>query len=310
MSPQKRDIFSMNDDQKTVLVSGALGAIGQPFCQLLEEKGHRVRRLSRGNDGDVRWDVEAGTMDAGAMKGVDVVVHLAGERVAQRWTAASKERILNSRVKAGDLLVKEILKQPIPPTYITASGVHYYGNQAGGGVSEQSPQGEGFMATVCSDWETVAQPLIDAGVRVVYARLGVVLSARAGVLYKMLPPFRVGLGGPIGSGKQLMSWISLEDVTQILCMAVEDASVHGPLNVVAPQPVTNAIFSKTLGNALNRPTLVPMPEMVVKALWGAMGKEVLCSDLGAVPQVLIDRNYQWRYPSLTKCIEACVADEF
>ena len=269
-----------------------------------------MRRLSRSAGADVRWDVEAGTMDAGAMTDVDVVVHLAGEPVAQRWTDETKAKMLNSRVGAAQLLVREMLKQPIPPDYITASGINYYGYDCGRGVTETSPLGGGFLASVCHDWEAAAQPLLDARVRVVYARTGMVLSSQGGAFTKLLPPFRMGLGGRIASGSQHMSWIGLPDVVRILSMAVADQSISGPLNVVSPEPLTNLKFTKTLGGVLNRPTFFPMPEMAVKAIFGKMGLEVLCSDVGVVPKVLLDRGFEWEYTDLAACFQACVDKEF
>jgi len=300
----------MSERKKIVLVSGATGLVGRALCAALEHNGHTVRRLSRGAGADVCWDVEAGTMGEGAMTDVDVVVHLAGEPVAQRWTDEVKAKMLNSRVDAAELLVREILKQPIPPDYITASGINYYGYDCGRGVTEASPLGGGFLASVCRDWEAAAQPLLDARVRVVYARTGMVLSSQGGAFTKLLPPFRMGLGGRIASGSQHMSWIGLPDVVRILSMAVEDQSISGPLHVVSPEPLTNLKFTKTLGDVLNRPTFFPMPEMAVKAIFGKMGLEVLCSDVGVVPKVLLDRDFDWDYPDLRACFQACVDEKF
>ncbi len=300
----------MSERKKTVLVSGATGMVGQALCEALAGHGHTVRRLSRSAGADVRWDVEAGTIDAHAMQDVDVVVHLAGESVAQRWTDTTRARILSSRVGAAQLLVREMLKQPIPPDYVTASGINFYGHQCGAGVTEASPLGEGFLADVCRQWEGAAQPLIDARVRAVSARIGMVLSSTGGAFTKLLPPFKMGLGGPIATGRQHMCWISLPDVVRILSLAVEDQSIQGPLNVVSPEPVTNLHFTKTLGAALKRPTFFPMPEIAVKALFGKMGLEVLCSDVGVLPKVLIDRGFEWDYADLRSCVEACVAQQF
>lgn len=300
----------MNERKKIVLVSGATGLLGSALCALLEKNGHSVRRLSRGAHSDVRWDVDAGTIDAGAMTDVDVVVHLAGEPVAQRWTEATKSKMLKSRVGGAQLLVDAMLKEPIPPDYITASGINYYGHQCGVGVTEASPLGEGFLASVCEQWERAAQPLVDARVRIVSARIGMILSSQGGALSQLLPPFRMGLGGPIGDGYQHMSWVSLPDAANVLALAVEDVSLKGPLNVVSPVPTTNAEFTKTLGTALKRPTFFPLPELVVKALFGKMGLEVLCSDVGVVPQVLLDRGFEWEHTDLQACFEACLSGRF
>ena len=268
----------MNKHKKTVLVSGATGLLGHALCIALEAKGHSVRRLSRSASADVQWDVDAGTIDAGAMAGVDVVVHLAGEPVAQRWTDGTKDRILKSRIGGAQLLVGALLKEPTPPDYITASGVNYYGHQCGVGMTEGSPLGDGFLAYVCEQWEGAAQPLKDAGIRSVSARIGMILSSQGGALTKMLPAFKLGLGGVMGSGSQHMSWVSLPDAVRILLLAVEDTSIQGPLNVVSPEPLTNRVFTQSLGAALKRPTFIPMPALAVKALFGRMGTEVLCAE--------------------------------
>ncbi|KRP36582.1 MAG: hypothetical protein ABS34_06730 [Opitutaceae bacterium BACL24 MAG-120322-bin51] len=300
----------MNERKKTVLVSGATGMLGKALCVALEAKGHSVRRLSRGAAADVKWDVAAGTIDAGAMTGVDVVVHLAGEPVAQRWTGATKAQILESRVGGAELLVGALLKEPIPPDYITASGINYYGHQCGVGVTERSPLGGGFLAHVCDQWEGAAQPLIDAGIRSVSARIGMILSSQGGALTKMLPAFKLGLGGVIGAGSQHMSWVSLPDAVRILLLAVEDTSIQGPLNVVSPEPLTNRVFTQTLGAALKRPTFLPMPAFAVKALFGKMGIEVLCADVGVLPQVLLERGFEWNFSDIKSCFEACLAKQF
>ena len=303
-------IDRMSEDKKTVLVSGATGVIGDALCRALESKGHTARRLSRGADTDVRWDLDAGTIDAGALSGVDVVVHLAGERVAQRWTVAAKARIIDSRIEGAKLLVRAMLEQENPPDYISASGVHFYGYQCGTGVAEASPSGDGFLAEVCRRWEGAAQPLIDAGIRTVFARFGLVLSARGGALPRLLAPFKFGVGGRIGSGEQHMSWVSLPDVVGSLLLAIEDRSIAGPLNVVSPMVVRNVEFVETLGDVLNRPTVFPLPEIVVKSFFGAMGLEALCADINAVPQRLIALGYQWEYADLRACLAACVDERF
>ncbi len=300
----------MNERKKVVLISGATGLLGSALCVALERNGHSVRRLSRGSAGDVRWDLDLGTIDAGAMAGVDVVVHLAGEPVAQRWTAATRRRILQSRVGGAELLVNAMLKEPIPPDYITASGINYYGYQCGTGVTEASPLGAGFLASVCEQWEAAAQPLIDARVRTVSARIGMILSSQGGALTKLLPAFKMGLGGPISSGRQHMSWVSLPDAVKLLMLAVEDVSIDGAINMVSPQPVTNSEFTKTLGAVLKRPAFLPMPELAVKVIFGKMGLEVLCADVGVVPQVLAARGFEWQFSDLQACFEACLAKQF
>ncbi len=296
--------------KKTVLVSGATGLVGSALCCELEAKGYSVKRLSRSKDADVHWDPKAGTIDAGAMKDVDVVVHLAGETVAQRWSRAAKARILDSRVKGANLLVRSILEQDDPPDYISASGINYYGYQCGVGPTEQSPKGDGFLADVCEQWEGAAQPLKDVGLRTVFMRIGLVLSSQGGALKRMLTPFKLGLGGPICSGKQRMSWIALPDLVQMFCLAIEEINIKGPVNAVSPVFETNEVFVERLAELLNRPAKLPMPGFMVKVLFGEMGRETLCSDLGIVPLLMKNRGFEWEYGSLKKCLKACVTSDF
>jgi len=293
----------MNSPQPlTILVTGATGLVGQPLCAALKARGHTVRTLSRSDRGDFKWDVAAGLLDAAAMEGVDAVIHLAGESVAQRWTDAAKERILKSRVESTRLLVDAILKQEKRPAFISASGISYYGIVRAMPVDESSERGEGFLAEVTRQWEGAAQPLADAGVRTAFLRTGIVLSAKGGALAKMLTPFKMGVGGRIGDGQQKMSWISLPDLVQAYVFAVENESVQGGINAVAPKPVTNFVFTKTLGKVLGRPTIFPLPATVVKALFGEMGKETVLSDLGVLPARLTELGFEWQQPELEQAL--------
>lgn len=300
----------MNQTNKTVLISGATGMVGQALCRELKTRGHRVKRLSRSGNADVQWDVAAGTLDADVMKGVDVVVHLAGETVAQRWTQAVKSRILNSRVEGAKLLVRAILEQDNPPDYISASGINYYGCNSGVGPTEKSHKGDGFLADVSEQWEGAAQPLMNVGIRTVFMRTGLVLSSRGGALKRMLTPFKLGLGGPICSGNQRISWIGLPDLVQIFCLAIEDINIKGPINAVSPEFQTNKVFVNQLAEFLKRPAKLPMPRFMVKLLFGEMGMETLCSDLGIVPLVLKNKGFEWKYKHLKKCLKACINHEF
>jgi len=284
--------------KKTILVTGASGMIGQPLCAALKARGHTVRTLSRSSRGDFQWDVVAGKLDAKALSGVDAVVHLAGESVSQRWTSEAKKRILKSRVEGTRLLVGAILKQSTRPAFISASGISYYGIDRERSVDETSQSGKGFLAEVTREWEGAAQPLVDAVVRTAFLRTGIVLSAKGGALAKMLTPFKMGVGGRIGNGRQKMSWISLPDLVQVYVFAVENDSVRGPINAVAPEPVTNRVFTKTLGKVLGRPTIFPLPKAVVKTLFGEMGEETVLSDLGVLPKRLTKLGFEWKQPDL------------
>lgn len=286
-----------------ILVTGASGLIGRPLCDALKQRGHSVRTLSRSERGDFLWDVENHSIDEAAVEGVDVVIHLAGESVAQRWTAAAKARILNSRVDSTKLLVDVILKQEKHPALISASGISYYGIDRAGLLDEGARSGGGFLAEVTRQWEGAAQPLVDAGVRTAFLRTGIVLSKGGGALAKMLTPFKLGVGGRIGSGRQQMSWVSLPDLVSMFVFVVENQSVTGAINAVAPKPVSNSEFTKAFGKVLSRPTLFPLPAAVVKTLFGEMGKETVLSDLGVVPAKLQSLGFEWDSPDLKHTLE-------
>jgi uncharacterized protein len=285
-------------ENRTTLVTGATGLIGQPLCLHLERGGHTVRTLSRGLNGDFQWDPAKGLLPAEALAGVDAVIHLAGESVAQRWTAAAKKRILESRVKSTALLARKILEGGTRPDFIAASGINFYGYDQTEPVDEASPNGKGFLAEVCREWEGAAKPLEAAGCRCVYLRTGVVLSQEGGALAKMLPPFKAGAGGRIGSGRQSMSWIDLDDLIRIYAACLEDSELSGPVNAVAPAPVTNQTFAETLGKVLGRPAFLPLPSLAVRAVFGEMGRETVLSNLSVTPGKLKKIDFDWSFPQL------------
>ena len=289
------------NSKKTVLVTGATGLVGRALCLLLEAKGHQVRPLSR-SSGDFRWDPAADKIDPTALDGVDAVIHLAGESVAQRWTAAVKRRILDSRVQSSSLLVREILKRDRPVSYISASGINYYGFESKTPVDESADSGKGFLAEVCRQWEGAAKPLLEAGHRCVFVRTGVVLSPECGALAKLLPPFKAGLGGKVGSGGQMMSWITLSDLARVYVRSIEDETVSGPLNAVAPEAVTNLEFTKAISAALKRPTALPLPAFAVKLMFGEMGRETLLSDLPVEPAQLRAMDFSWEHEKIDNAL--------
>ncbi len=289
-----------------ILVTGASGLIGRPLCDALKQRNHNVRTLSRRKSGDFQWDIENRSIDEAAVEGVDVVIHLAGESVAQRWTNAAKARILNSRVDSTELLVDAILNQEKRPALISASGISYYGIDRAELLDEGASSGEGFLAEVTRQWEGAAQPLVDTGVRTVFLRTGIVLSEEGGALAKMLTPFKMGLGGRISSGRQQMSWVGLPDLLAMYVFAVENESVAGAINAVAPKPVSNLEFTKVLGKVLGRPTLFPLPAAVVKTLFGEMGKETVLSDLSVIPAKLQRLGFEWESPSLEETLKQTI----
>lgn len=291
---------------KTILVTGATGLIGRSLCAALEARGHTVRRVSRGDSTDYKWNLATQEIDASAMSGVDVVFQLAGESVVQRWTEDVKKRILSSRVDSTKLLVNEILKQVKRPAFISASGISYYGMAREGLVDESGKTGDGFLAEVTRQWEGAAEPLINAGVRSAFFRIGVVLSREGGALAKMLTPFKLGLGGCVGDGQKKMSWIGLPDLVNAFVFAAENDAVEGAINAVAPQPVSNREFTKTLGVVIGRPTIFPMPCGVFKLLLGEMGTETVLSDLGVLPNRLTELGFEWQTPSLSTTLRETI----
>ncbi|CAI8337520.1 MAG: Epimerase family protein [Opitutia bacterium UBA7350] len=280
--------------QKKILVTGASGLIGQELCKALEAQGHRVQGLARGS-GPGCWDPSTGFIDTTVLEGVDTVVHLAGENVAQRWTRSAKREIRDSRVKGTKLLMDAMLDREERPDLIMASGINYYGFADPEVKDEQSPLGKGFLASVCRDWEATASPWPKAGGRLVMLRTGIVLSAKGGALAKMLPPFRLGLGGTIGNGRQRMSWISIEDIVAVYLRAVEDKALKGPVNAVAPNSVSGTVFAQELGAALNRPTWLPTPAFALRLAFGVMAKEVILSDMDIKPRALEVSGFTWRH---------------
>ncbi len=288
-----------------ILVSGSTGFLGTAVVASLKEKQHEVVRLLRptsaapSGDRSVVWDPERGTLKREALEGLDAVVHLAGENIAARWTATTKVRIRDSRVRGTRLLCETLAMLDSPPkVLVSASAVGYYGDRGTELLTERDRPGEGFLAEVCRDWEAATQPADEKGIRVVHLRTGVVLSAQGGALAKMLTPFRLGLGGRIGGGEQFMSWIVLDDHVRVVETAIEDDDLRGPVNAVAPSPVTNVEFTKALGRVLSRPTVFPMPRFAAQVAFGEMADEVLLASTRVDPEVLRSRDYEFRYPDL------------
>ncbi len=254
-----------------VLVTGAHGLIGSALLPRLRADGHRVVRLVRGapeGADDVRWDPAADTIDAAGLEGVDAVVHLAGAGIGdKKWTPARKQLILESRTQSTDLLARTLAGLTRPPqVLLSGSAVGYYGDQGEQVLVEESPPGDDFTAQVCVPWEAATAPAEAAGIRVVHLRTGIVLAAHGGALQRMLLPFKLGLGGRVGSGEQYMSWIALDDHVGALRHLLTTDSVRGAANLTAPNPATNAEFTRALGNALHRPTVLPTPLLPLKAV--------------------------------------------
>lgn len=286
------------------LVSGTGGLVGSALVPFLTTGGHRVSRLLRrprgGDAASVSWDPEAGSIDEARLRGVDAVVHLAGESIAgARWTTEVKRRIRDSRARGTRLLSEALARlERKPRVLVCASAVGFYGDRGARVLSEEDEPGEGFLASVCGDWEEATRPAIDAGIRVVHLRLGVVLSAGGGALARLLTPFRLGVGGRLGNGRQYMSWIGLDDVLGAILHAAMDESLAGPVNAVAPEAVTNEEFTAALGGVLGRPTVLPIPAIAARAAFGEMADEMLLASTRVEPRRLDAAGFHFRTPTL------------
>ena len=286
-----------------ILVSGASGIVGTALVAFLTTGGHSVTRLVRSQPRpgaqEILWDPKHGVDDATSLEGFDAVVHLAGESIVGRWTAEKRARIRDSRVTGTKILSDSFARLSSPPkVFVSASAIGYYGDRGAEVLKEDSGTGQGFLAEVCHAWEEATLPAIQQGIRVVTTRLGIVLSPTGGALAKMLLPFRLGLGGMIGTGTQYMSWVTLDDVLGAIHHALSTDAVRGPLNVTAPQPVTNSEFATTLGRVLGRPTVLPLPATVARLVLGEMADELLLSSARVIPQQLLDTHYPFRHPEL------------
>lgn len=288
-----------------ILVSGASGLIGSALVPSLETAGHGVTRLVRAQPraGEILWD-PGGALDPAALQAFDAVVHLAGESIAGRWTASKKSRIVNSRVQGTQALSVLLTRLARPPqVLVCASAVGYYGDRGDQVLTEDSPPGSGFLAETCQQWEKATEPAARAGIRVVNLRIGFVLEPRGGGLGKMLRPFRLGLGGRLGSGRQWMSWVAIDDVVAAIQHALATSTLRGPVNAVAPNPVTNSEFTRILGEVLHRPTIFPVPAFAVRLAFGEMGQELLLYSQRADPSRLRSSGCQFRHPELKPALE-------
>jgi uncharacterized protein (TIGR01777 family) len=290
-----------------ILVTGSTGLIGSALCSFLIRSNHRILRLVRrdpAGTGEIRWNPTSGILDVSSLEGLDGVVHLAGENIAAfRWTGAKKHRIRNSRILGTRLLARSLANLANPPkVLVSASAVGYYGNRGEEYLDEGSSAGTGFFPELCREWESATAPAADRGVRVVIPRIGVVLSATAGALALMLPIYRLGFGGRIGNGRQYMSWIAIDDLVEIFHHALMHPSLQGPINAVSPNPVTNLIFSKTLGRVLSRPAVCALPAFAAQLALGQMAEETLLSSARVSPARLIQAGFPFAFPQLESAL--------
>lgn len=295
-----------------VLISGASGLVGTALLPALAAEGHETARLvRRGASEDhktVRWDPGRGAIDVPALSGHDAVVHLAGESIIGRWTEAKKQRIRASRLTGTRVLAEALAKLTRPPkVLVSASAVGYYGNRGEEALTERSAGGRDFLADVCREWEAATAPAAAKGIRVVQLRLGIVLSPRGGALKAMLWPFRWGLGGVVGSGRQYWSWVALDDVVGVILQALTQETLQGPVNVTAPTPVTNREFTTVLGRVLQRPTIFPLPAFAARAVLGEMADALLLSSACVLPKKLQEAGYTFRWPALEAALRHVLA---
>lgn len=286
-----------------VLISGARGLIGKALQEKLRKDEIEISRLIRVKGGksccDYFWDPYNEEIAEGAFDGVDAVINLSGEKIAGYWTENKKKKIRESRTKTTSFLSQKISHlERAPKTFICASAVGYYGDRGDELLNEGSKFGAGFLADVCREWEAATAPAIANGIRVVNVRIGVVLSEKGGALSKMLLPFKLGAGGVVGSGSQFWSWVSLEDVVGAIHHALTNKNLSGPLNAVAPAPVTNKEFTKVLGKVLSRPTILPLPAFAAKTVLGEMADALLLSSAKVEPKKLIDSGYEFKHKTL------------
>lgn len=290
-----------------IAVTGASGLVGRQLTAFLTTGGHTVlplvRHAPRPGTDEIGWDPASGRIDGARLEGVDAVVHLSGEPVAARWTPARKAAIRASRVDSTRLLATTLARLTRPPrVLVAASAIGFYGDRGDAAVDETSPPGSGFLAEVCQAWEAAAAPAADAGIRVVHPRIGIALAGQGGALATMALPFRLGLGGVVGDGRQMMSWIALDDLVGLLHHLLFADEVHGPVDATAPEPVSNATFVRTLGAVLHRPTVLPLPAAAVRLLFGEMGEEVLLAGARVLPRVAVASGFHFLHPDLAEAM--------
>jgi uncharacterized protein (TIGR01777 family) len=289
-----------------VVVSGASGLIGSALLPALDAAGHDVVRLVRRPaelSNELEWDPDAGVLDGSRLAGVEAAITLSGENIGRRWTAARRAEILQSRVSTASLLARTVAKlEPRPSVFVSAGGAGIYGDRGDEILTESSELGSGFLADVGRAWERAADPAREAGIRVVNFRQGIVLAREGGALDRMLTPFRLGVGGRVGNGRQWWSWVSLDDAAAAYVFVLQNA-VSGPVNLDSPNPVTNAQFAKALGRALGRPTVFPFPALAVKAVFGAMGEAALLEGQRMLPRALLDAGFSFSHEELDAALE-------
>jgi uncharacterized protein len=285
-----------------IIIAGASGLVGSALVPSLEAKSDEVTRLVRGapRAEEIEWHPNQDEIDPATLKGFDAVINLAGESIAEgRWTDEKKRRIHDSRVNGTHLLAEAIAKLAQKPrVFLCASATGFYGDRGDEVLDEHSESGGGFLAGVCREWERATDPAVTANVRVVNLRFGPIIAREGGMMAKMLTPFKMGLGGKVGSGKQYISWVSIDDVVGAIILALTDESIRGPVNVVSPNPATNEEFTKRLGEVLSRPTALTIPAFAARLTFGEMADEMLLVSQRVMPKRLSEAGYGFQYPTL------------
>jgi len=297
---------TLSNSSSFVAISGATGLIGGALAARLRARNVRVRRLVRSSPTspeDIAWDPMRGILSPSDLEGADAVVHLAGESLAHRWSAARKRAIRESRVRGTELVARTIAAvERKPRVLLSASAIGIYGDRGDEPLDEESVLGSDFLAGVAREWEAATVAAADAGVRVALIRTGVVLSPNGGALERLLLPFRMGVGGPIGSGRQWMSWIALDDHVRAMEHALATTGLSGPVNLVSPNPVTNAEFASTLGRVLSRPALVPVPEFALELAYGEMARATILASQRVLPKALLRTQFHFAHPTLEEAL--------
>ncbi|MEI8134966.1 MAG: TIGR01777 family oxidoreductase [bacterium] len=283
-----------------ILISGSTGFIGSKLMAKLRASGHDVTCLVRSSSmPGLLWDPYKGEVDISRMEGYDAFVHLSGESINGRWTARKKKEILHSRIATTSFLAECIAKLKNPPkSFISSSAIGFYGNRGDEELTESSSRGVGFLSDVCASWEAATEPIKKLGIRVVNVRTGLVLSPEGGALQKLLLPFKLGVGGVVGSGRQWWSWVTLNDLIGIYCYAIENQELKGFINATSPNPLTNKSFVKILGKVLHRPAIFPLPSFAVKLIFGEMGQELLLDGQKVIPKKLLDSGFKFEQTDL------------
>ena len=298
-----------------IAITGSTGLIGSAVTEYFRGLGHKVTRICRPDseippdEPVIQWDIRSKDICTPDLAGQDIFIHLAGANIAaQKWSTEYKEVITNSRVDGTRLLCQLLAKLKFPPKVVcSASAVGFYGTHVPSDcLDESSTIGVDFLSGVCDQWEKATQSAQQAGIRIVHLRFGVVLSPKGGALAKMLLPFRLGLGGPIGSGKQMMSWIALDEIPHIIKHLIDNENITGAVNIVSPQAVSNYEFTKVLGKVIRRPTIFPLPFFAVKSLFGEMGETLLLGGQKVIPKKLVDSGYTFKYESLEEALKGCL----